>query len=61
MGVEAEENGIEAGLGMVKPAVCNHSSETVIQEPPVVHGAFSAWPLNKMIQERSGKDLKEKH
>lgn len=28
MEVEAEENGVEAGLGMVKPAACNPSSET---------------------------------
>lgn len=28
VGVEAEENGVEAGLGMVKPAACNYSSET---------------------------------
>lgn len=61
VGVEAEENGVEAGLGMVTLAACNRSSETVTQEPPVARGAFSTWPLNKMGQERSDEDLKGKH
>ena len=42
MRVEAEENGMEAGLDMVRLATCNHSSET---DPGATGGTQSLFGL----------------